>query len=299
MPLAYWVIMCGTALFFIVLFFLAIRRAIRIQKLYEARRAEIEATEHAVLVITYWPQRWQITAINGQAGRWDNCIIAITPTHIILYDRSTTLQERFRCTIDQIRWFGRPEKYSTGNNEIWLHVEREYRWELLKIQLSQGAMQDFVRALKTVVPPELVTAYRRRRPYVHGGPLTGQPASQDIHGAWSLEELVNLYLMPRFLVIMRGQTVLRKLPLEAVQEIAALRRLDQPDAQGLVRFRAEEETFAFAIADHEGFAKLLAEAAKRTLEMPLERKQKNKLQDDDYDYDYEEGDFEYDANYDA
>jgi hypothetical protein len=144
-------------------------------------------------------------------------------------------------------------------------------------------MRDLVRTLKAITPPELTTAYRRKRPYIHSGPLKAQPATQDIHGAWTLTDAYDLYLTPRFLLILSGETVLRKIPLEAVQEISALRRLDQPKADGLVRFRAGEEPLAFALPQYEAFAQALAEAAKRTLETPLEQKRKGKKDDDDWD----------------
>ena len=300
MPSDIFLIICGFIFLLIGLLVWGILRAIRIQKALEARLVEVEARENPILMLKYWNHRAQIGAVNGRASKAETCIIFVTASEIILYDRTLKLDEMFRCKAGEIRWFGRPKKYTNGANEIWLHIERDAVWKLLKIRLSREFMQQFVRALKTIVAPELVTAYRRARPYIHAGPVRAQPADQDIHGAWSLQESVDLYLMPRFLVILKGETVLRTLPLETVQQIGALGRLDQPGAQGLVRFRAEDEPFAFALPRHEEFAALLAEAAKRTLEMPLERKQKNKLDDDaDYDYDYEEGDFEYDANYDA
>jgi len=292
------------ALFFLILVLL-ILRAIRIQKALEAKLAEVTARENPILTLkSMWGYRAQIGTVNGRASKPEGCIIVLSASEIILYDRTLQLNEMFRCKASEIRWFGRPQKYSDGENEIWLHLEREgerSEWKLLKIRLPRGAMQDFVRALKTIVTPELVTAYRRARPYIHAGSVKVQPADQDIHGAWTLEAPVDLYLMPRYLVVLRGEKVLRALPLEAVQQIGALQRLDQPDAQGLVRFRAEDEPFAFALPKHAEFAALLAEAAKRTLEVPLERKQKNKLDDDDdYDPDYEyDGTFEYDENFDA
>jgi hypothetical protein len=291
------------ALFFLIMVLL-ILRAIRIQKALDARLAEVTARENPILTLKSWGYRAQIATVKGRASKPEGCIIVLTPSDIILYERKLTLDEMFRFKAHEIRWFGRPQKYSDGENEIWLHIERERTWQLLKIRLPRGAMQDFVRALKTIVTPELVTAYRRARPYIHAGSVRAMPAEQDIHGAWTLAAPVDLYLMPRFLVVLQGEVVLRKIPLEAVQQISALQRLDQPNAQGLVRFRAEEETFAFALDKHAEFAALLAEAAKRTLEVPfaaLERKQKNKLDDDDdYDPDYEyDGTFEYDKNFDA
>ncbi|MEO8612501.1 MAG: hypothetical protein ABI690_31685 [Chloroflexota bacterium] len=294
-------LICGSILLFTGLTLVAILRAIRIQKALEAKLAEVTARENPILLLKNWNQRAQIATVNSRASKPEACVIALTASEIILYDRTQAVNEIFRFNADEIRWFGRPQKYTDGDNEIWLHIEREGTWKLLKIRLSRSSMQDFVRALKTIVKPELVTAYRRARPYIHAGSVRAQPADQDIHGAWSLEALIDLYLMPRFLVILKGESVLRTVPLEAIQQIGALQRLDQPGAQGLVRFRAEDEPFAFALDKHAEFAALLAEAAKRTLEAPPERKQKNKLDDEDadYEYDYQEGDFEYDANYDA
>lgn len=292
-------IICLPTLIFSGLLVWAIRRAIRFQKALEARMAVIQAAENPILLLQGFKHRWHIKPVPGDESRGQNGILAVTTTHIIIYDRDWNMAERLRLPLAGLRWFGRPQKYNSGDNEIWLHFEQDGRWSILKVELPRESMQDFVRALKAVTPPELVTAYRRQRPYIHSGPETAQPATQDIHGAWTLDEPVDLYLMPRFLVIMRGGAVLRTLALEGIQDIGALRRLDQPGAQGLVRFRAEEETFAFAHARHEQFAGLLAEAAKRTLEAPLERKQKGKLEDDDYDYDYDDSEFTLEENYDA
>ncbi len=96
-----------------------------------------------------------------------------------------------------------------------------------------------------------------------------------------MDEPVSLYLMPRFLVILQAMKVVRKIPLESVQQIGAFRRLDQPNADGLVRFRADEETLAFAVEPHDGFAAALAEAARRTLEAPIMQKQKKKDDEDE------------------
>jgi hypothetical protein len=91
--------------------------------------------------------------------------------------------------------------------------------------------------------------------------------------------------MPRFLIILSSSTVLRKIPLVTIQQIGAFRRLDEPNASGLVRFRAEEETLAFALDNYEGFAASLAEAARRTLEAPVMQKQKKKDDEEDEDED--------------
>lgn len=241
--------------------------------------AALQAADPALIAIDDWYARYRLLTVNGSRRR-GLIYITLTTRRITAYDQRSSAAI-LDCAPEQVRWFGRPQPYHSGLNEIWLHAQAGDEWLLLRVWLYPLKMRDLVRALKGVCALELVTAYRRRRPYVHHGPLPARPAAQDIHGAWTLAEPISLYLMPRFLVILEGRRVLRTLPLEAVQQIGALRRLDQPGAQGLLRFRSEEETFAFALDDHARFAAALAEAAKRSLEAPVERKQKDKDAHDD------------------
>ncbi|HEX2905980.1 MAG TPA: hypothetical protein VHO69_03925 [Phototrophicaceae bacterium] len=205
----------------------------------------------------------------------------ITPTRFVVYN-FTIYWRIFSFTPEQLQWVGLPDAYNEGYNQFWLHVEKEGKWYVLQIRGYKYNNRRLLLALRRFAfdRTDQVGAYRRRRGDIHFGPVQAEPAAQDIHGAWTLAVPVNLYLMPRYLVILQGNTVLRKIPVTTIQEIGALRRLDEPSAAGLVRFRAEEETFAFALAQHEALAEALATAAKRTLEEPLERKQKA-LDDDD------------------
>ncbi len=229
--------------------------------------------------------RYSLEVINGKTRQWEVGIFTLSAQGLSLYPIKTPPTAAFQCAIEDIRWFGRPQPYSAGNNEIWLHVERKREWVLVKLRLSQIEMMDFVRALKLLVDPALVTAYRRRRPYIHYGTVQSQPAEQDIHGAWTLEASVSLYLMPRYLLVLHDDAVQQLIPLEAVQQIGALRRLDAPQANGLVRFQTAEAHYAFALKDYEAFANALADAAKRTLEAPVMQKQKGKDGEwDDLDY---------------
>jgi hypothetical protein len=247
----------------------------------QARLQAIRAQEQPLLLIGHVDAHWRIAPVWGIGTRWMRAIIAITHQDMIIYDRTKAVLEHFRCSHDQIRWFGRPKPYTSGHNDMWIHVETPRGWDIVQIRLYRDSMRDLVRMLKEVVDYELVVAYRRRRPYIHAGPVQAAPATQDIHGAWSLESPVHLYIMPRFLVIFQDKQIIRKFPLEQIQQIGALRRIDQPQANGLIRFQAGEEALAFALRDYETFAAQLAEAAKRTLEAPLERKQKGKDWDED------------------
>ena len=93
--------------------------------------------------------------------------------------------------------------------------------------------------------------------------------------------------MPSHIVVLSGDETRRVIPLDAVQNVSAIRRLDQPDAAGLLRFEAQGEPLAFALAHHETFAAQMAEAARRTLEDPVQWARKKKkdiaLEEDELD----------------
>ncbi len=220
--------------------------------------------------------RFAIETINGKTVKSTRGMITLSRQEIGVYPVKLPPQAIIRFAPEDIRGFWRPQNYDSGMNELWIHVERKREWVLVKLWLGRTQMMDFIRALKPMVDPDLVIAYRRRRPYIHYGPIQAQPAEQDIHGAWILETLVTLYLMPRCLLILHDEAVQQIIPLESVQQIGALRRLDAPQANGLMRFQTAETHYAFALKDYETFANAIADAAKRTLEAPVMQKQKGK-----------------------
>lgn len=242
--------------------------------------------EGALLCLSTWELRGQWTQIGKAETRWRPGVLAIMPDGLVFYPRTPKMEAHIRCKATALRWFGRPVKYHSGTNEMWLHFEQADGWHLLKVGTDRYTMARLVRAVKQIATDEQIRAYRRRRPYVHYGPILAAPADQDIHGAWVLEQAVMLYLTPSHLAILRAEQVLRTLPLAHIQQIGALRRVDVPEADGLVRFQVEGEKFAFALPAYEAFAQALAEAARRTLEDPILRKQK--ARDDDYDYEEED-----------
>ncbi|MBA3870659.1 MAG: hypothetical protein H0X30_16085 [Anaerolineae bacterium] len=254
-------------------------RGIRQINVRQAIRASLNAQKSDDpdrIVFDHLENCYVLNIINGSASKRQNGIFTLSPQGITIYAIKNPPEVVFHFATEDIRWFGRPEVYSPGRNELWLHVERKREWILVKLWLGHDPMMDFIRALKPLVDPDLVTAYRRRRPYIHYGPTEAQPAEQDIHGAWTLETAVTLYLMPRYLLILHDDAVQTLIPLESVQQIGALRRLDAPDANGLVRFQTAEAHYAYALKDYEAFANALADAAKRTLEAPVMQKQKGK-----------------------
>lgn len=220
--------------------------------------------------------RASVETINGPRSGREPFVIALSQTRIALYPLNAGLPPRVEFAPADLRWFGRPKKYSPNTNEIWLHVEHAGGWLRLALRFPRTQMESLVRTLKAIATPEQVTAYRRRRPYIHAGPLPASPAAQDMLGAWVLGAPRALYLMPSHLVVLDGAAVQCAIPLEQVQKIAAVRRLDQSGTAGLVRFEAGNETLAFALDGYDTFAATLAEAARRTLEDPIQWQRKKK-----------------------
>jgi hypothetical protein len=222
-----------------------------------------------------------LSQANGQKA----CVVIIEQHGLTLYPRGQKLDQALFLPSGTLRWFGRPAKYHPGQNDLWLHFEIEGAWLLLQLRMSQYQAQKCVRAVKQIATPEQVKAYRRHRPYIHFGPVTAYPATQDLYGEWTVDSIAHdLYVMPNALVIFLADKVVRVLPLEQIQQIEALRRMDAPLADGVVRFKigaadaAEREKLAFALEAFASLGEALAEAAKRSLEDPVMFKKKK---DDD------------------
>jgi len=226
----------------------------------------------------------QIETINGSRSARRPFVVEVSAGRVGVYPLGGA-SPAWVARPDDLRWFGRPQKYHYGTNEIWLHAEIAGEWHLIKLRLSATHMRGLVRALKAIATEEQVTAYRRRRPYIHYGPAAARPATQDMLGAWTLGAPLHLYLMPLSLVLLKGSRVQRVMPLAQVQAISAIDRLDAPGEPGLVRFQVGDKALAFSVADHQRFASLLGEAARRTLEDPVlwQRKKKKPDEADEWD----------------
>jgi hypothetical protein len=264
---------------------------IRQGRRYRAAKAlirQITKTEDTLGCIYSQALRFQVVELNGKRSRWQPFVIAVTPARVAIYGLRTPLKApSFTLTPDQLRWFGRPKKYSYLRNEIWLHGEIEGRWMWVRLRLYREEMQALVRALKAFATPEQVIAYRRRRPYIHFGPVTARPAAQDVHGAWALDEPVSLYLMPTCLVMLDGIAIRENIALKTIQGVSAIRRADQVRSAGLVRFEADGRPLAFALKPYEAFAMALGAAARHTLEDPVEWLGRKKKKADGWEDDEE------------
>jgi hypothetical protein len=233
-------------------------------------------TPDVIFLSTPWSgMRVQIATPVGDK-RWQGGMLMIAEQRIAIYPERLTDTPQPMISLDSgdLRGFWRPEAYHNGKNEIWLHVYNK-RWIVLKVQVNRGVMSEIVRAIKQIATPEQITAYRRRRPYIHLGPDYAQPAQQSLQGDWQLEDPVELYLMPAALVVIERDGLVRTIyPLAEIQNIAALRRMEGGSLPGLLRFSYQGQMVAFAVHDWESWASNLAEAAKRTLEAPVIRKSK-------------------------
>lgn len=278
-------IITGLLLLMIALVFVAVVIVERRQRAAEALCRDHLAHADGMLWSSYsYGPRFQITTVNQGTTRGKPYVVAVLTSGIAIYPIPFRPDARLVIGTDQVRWFGRPRKYHYGVNELWLHTQRDFYWQVFKLRLDQGRMQDLVRALKEVLPPDQVTAYRRRRPYVHHGPVEARPAEQDMHGSWTLGDALSLYLMPAALVLLRDDRVDRVIALASVQKVSAIRRLDQPQADGLVRFECDGAPLVYALPRHDEFATALAEAARRTLEDPVQwqrKKKKGEVVEDD------------------
>ncbi|MCC6803145.1 MAG: hypothetical protein IT319_09690 [Anaerolineae bacterium] len=237
----------------------------------------------ALLVLSPFDASFRTSTIGGADSGWRGGIVSVTPEQITVYPRKSALDETVVFSFEGLRWFGRPVKYHSGRNEIWLHFEQAGRWHLIKLRMYRHRMAELVRTLKPLAAPALVTAYRRRRPYVHYGPAQVAPAEEDIHGAWTLDPALTLYLTPLHVVLLRDGQVGRVIALENVRKVTAMRRIDRPSADGLAVFEVDGEALAFAAKDYEALAGAIADAARRSLEEPLLQKQKSKKYVDDDD----------------
>lgn len=223
--------------------------------------------------------QYQVGKPGAKAGRWQRAVLVVTAKRLVIYDLGDA-QPVFTIMPHEIQGFWRPRKYRSGSNEIWIHAQIGVRWHILKVRLWQTAMMSLVRALKAVATDAQVNAYRRRRPYIHRGPSRAYPAEQNLQGAWELNKVVELYLMPLSLVVLYKGTVQSVYDLSTIQSIAALKRMEGGSPDGLLRFMVGAHLqLAFALDEYEAWATDLAEAAKRTLEEPLLRKRKTKAED--------------------
>lgn len=234
--------------------------------------------------------QYRVDKAGEMTSKWQRGILLVTHKRLAIYpyvppDPNKT-KALFTVQPGELRGFWRPVKYSSGENELWIHAEIASQWHVIKLKLYYYDMQALIRAMKAISTPEQTKAYRRRRPYIHRGLTTAFPAQQSLTGEWELGTAIQLYLMPLYLVILVDNRVVQRYDLAKIQDIAALKRMEGGKPEGLIRFFIANELRAFALDDYEAWAESLAEAAKRTLEEPVVRKRKSKEDDeDDWDED--------------
>ena len=139
--------------------------------------------------------------------------------------RKNPFSSDFVLSRRKLRWFGRPVKYTYGRNEIWLHVEKNRRWTILKLKLDHTDMRKLVRTLKLIATPEQVEAYRRRRPYIHHGPVGGVSCRPGSAGRVDSGCAGNALSDAALLVVMHRGQVLRAFALDKIRADQRLKTL--------------------------------------------------------------------------
>jgi hypothetical protein len=165
-----------------------------------------------------------------------------------------------------MRWLGRATNAAGKTSDLWLDVEVERRWYTVGLCLPKPRMRGLEKLLARLAPAELLL--ERHRPNNRRGPLQAAPATQDLQGAWILDEPVKLYLTPGSLVVLQDDFVQHRLSLGDIKHVEALPRLDAPLAAGLIRFEYKGDVLAFALNDYQDFALLVADSSGETLERP-------------------------------
>lgn len=242
---------------------------------------ELAATNPA-LVLYPGNVKYRQFALNSFVSweHWRSCVLHVTSEGMSLYPRAPKVVADVTITPDNLVWFGRRTKYHPGINHLLVHAQIDGWWHVVEMRAHKYTIQQVVRAIKILATPEQITAYRRRPPHVYYGPVAVRRATQDIYGVWTLHESLPIYVMPRYAVLLDPlYRVQRRIPIEQVQRIEALRRMDDPAADGVVRFRVGDETLAFTAEAYQALANHLADAARRTLEDPIILKKKQDTDD--------------------
>ncbi|MBC7869192.1 MAG: hypothetical protein H7Y09_00020, partial [Chitinophagaceae bacterium] len=244
------------------------------------------AASSPLLVLNPGLVGFRIYEVGGKRTRWRSVVLLINADGLTLYRNGGKTPIDFTCRPEQLRWFGRPDKYHPGTNHLMIHVQIGDSWQVLSLWAWKDDTGHIVRALKAIATPEQIKAYRRARPYIHYQVDVAYPGVQDIHGAWTLSSRVMLYITPAFLVVLAPNEgkrfiVQKSIPMEQIQGIETMLRLDRPTQEGIVRFTVGDEKLAFAMLDFQAFADRLGEAARRTLEDPIIEHGKKKKYDEE------------------
>ena len=276
--LAFFAVMMGAALW-------ANYRISRLQaRLQRLRPAN--ALYHDICVLS-------LSQPSKPASRQSSALLFVSPKRISAYAVRGDDTPLVSILPHEIEGYWRPSKYTDGDNTIEIHANVDGQWTILRVRLARWRMVKLVRALKELVDPEILRAYRQRRPYIYRPPAEAFMASQDLHGMWTLGMDFRLYLMPSRLVFLDGDDLVDTvISLRNIQNIRVLDRLDAPGS-GLLAFDLPDcsESIAIAIADTESWAQSIAAAARRTLEEPVHSKRKGKDLEEDWDVDDADGDW--------
>lgn len=188
---------------------------------------------------------------------------------IAWHDRIT--REDHYVAFEDIQWVSPATVADTGQASITLDLEIAHYWRLLTLQMPEADMNRLAALLRRTLSPANYPL--NGRPGAHFGPVVARVAGQTLQGEITLGADVMLYVMPRLLLVLRGDLVQAKLDLSSIRRILAVERQHGPldnllksAPDGMIRLHSMTETVAFALPDYIELAEELAYATGCSIE---------------------------------
>lgn len=151
--------------------------------------------------------------------------------------------------------------------QLWIHIE-SIMWYLLKFQFehvqTRGGFRELRRVLDSVSEEGVQIGYQLEAPYIHLGTTIAQEVNSDDDG-WILEDEVQLFLTPLYLVILdETGFYLYKLALSQVSDV---QMIDIHNEKGIIHLTVDGTYQSFALHDYRRWAQLLSLAIDKIQEV--------------------------------
>jgi hypothetical protein len=203
-------------------------------------------------------------------------ILLFPPTAIVENDSIRTIK------LEALRGFWQVDNLG----QIWLDVEMSQSLYTLKLRIPDQIRTEFLQNMYDFATKEQFHTYKANIPYMPRL-VNGSKVEQKLTGEWERLKAQALYLNPSHLILLNSWWKLEKtISLLGIQDIEAIPRMDE-ERTGILRFRAEEKLYSFAIPEYEAWATALAEAASKAqgTELDLEIMELKKKKDEDLNHD--------------
>lgn len=241
----------------------------------------------------------KIVSPSSDKGAFQDVILFITDKEVLIYPENGSDETLVTFRSDEIIGYWRPRPYhgdklidmdtgwrsKKGSNEINIHANVNGQWVIIKLWVKQAEAKKIVKRLKGLVSEDILRSYRQRPPYIYHPPSPALLMSEDLYGIWYEDHRFRLYLTPSTLVFLddKDDVIERMIYLRDIQNVRLLQQKGDGDKDGLICFDLENqsEQIAVAVDGSDKWARSIARAARRTLDDPIDRKQKDKKPLDD------------------